>query len=108
MKKTKLNGGEITAYIITLLLWLGGLTMIVLYTIAMNLPRLDNPLRNANNDFAADLQMSWLIFGSLLILLGSIISAIVLAVHGAKAEVISEKSARRQQRLALEETNELE
>ena len=68
----------------------------------MNLPNINNGLRAADNTFAKTMKMSFLVFGSLLLVFAAILSAITLAVNGQKAEVIAEKKARRQQRLSLE------
>lgn len=102
MKKSNISGGELTLYILYALIALGGLTLVVLNIIGMNLPNIGNPLREADEAFTATMKMSFLLFGSLLIVLAGILSAITLAVNGAKAEVIAEKKARRLQRLSLE------
>lgn len=102
MKNKKIKGGELTLYIIYAVLALGGLTLIVLNMVGMSLPNINNALREADNTFAKTMKMSFLVFGSLVLLLAAILSAITLAVNGQKAEVIAEKKARRQQRLSLE------
>ena len=94
-------GGELIAYIIFGLIAVSGLVLVI-HVISMNIANITNDLREANEAFAATMKMNWLVFGSLLIVLAGILTAIVLAVHGQKAEVIAEKKARRQQRLSLE------
>lgn len=108
MKNKKISGGELTLYIIYLLIGLGGVTLAVLNIIGMNIPNIENPLRLADESFAKTMKMNFLVFGSLVIVLAGILSAITLAVNGAKAELIEEKKARRQQRIALEDASELE
>lgn len=102
MKTKKIGGGELTLYIIYAVIALGGLTLAVLNIVGMNLPNLQNVLREADGKFAETMKMNFLVFGSLLIVLSGVLSAITLAVNGQKAELIAEKKARRQQRLALE------
>lgn len=91
MKNKKISGGELTLYIIYLLIGLGGVTLAVLNIIGMNIPNIENPLRLADESFAKTMKMNFLVFGSLLIVLAGILSAITLAVNGAKAELIEEK-----------------
>ncbi len=102
MKNKKISVGELIAYIVFALIALSGLVLVILHVISMNIANLNNDLRQANEAFAATMKMSWLVFGSLLVVLAGVLSAIVLAVNGQKAEVIAEKKARRQQRLSLE------
>ncbi|MFA5486181.1 MAG: hypothetical protein WC275_03775 [Bacilli bacterium] len=106
-KKDKVT--ELILYITYGLIALAGLTLVVLHIIGMNLENLSNALRTADESFAKTMKMSFLVFGSILIVLAGILSAITLAVNGQKAELIEEKKARRRQRLALEEdSGELE
>ncbi len=102
MKNKNIKVGELIAYIIFGLIAVSGLVLVILHVISMNIANITNDLREANEAFAATMKMNWLVFGSLLIVLAGILTAIVLAVHGQKAEVIAEKKARRQQRLSLE------
>lgn len=108
MAKKKINGKELTLYIIYGLIALGGLTLIVLHIISMNIPNLDNALRVANENFARSMKMDFLVFGTLLVVLGAILSAITLTVNGNKAELEEEKRARRRQRMEFEDFSELE
>lgn len=108
MKNKKITGGELTLYIIYAVIALGGVTLAVLNIIGMNIPNIENPLRLADEAFAKTMKMNFLVFGSLLIVLAGILSAITLAVNGAKVELIEEKKVRRQQRIALEDASELE
>lgn len=102
MKKKNISVGELVAYIIFGVIALGGLVLIILHIVSMNLANIANDLREANEKFAATMKMDWLLFGSLLVVLAGVLSAIILAVNGQKAEAIAEKKARRQQRLSLE------
>lgn len=102
MKNKKISNGELTLYLLYGLIALGGLTLIVLNIVGMNLANINNPLRQADNTFAAKIKMSFLVFGTLLMILSAALSAITLAVNGQKAELAAEKRARRQQRLSLE------
>lgn len=94
---------EIILFIGYGLIALAGLVLVILHIIGMNLDNLSNVLRTANEKFAQTMKMSFLVFGSLLIVLAGILSAITLAVNGQKVELVEEKKARRRQRLALEE-----
>lgn len=102
MKNKKISSGELTLYLLYAVLALGGLTLIVLNIVGMNLANINNPLRQADNTFAETMKMSFLVFGTLIVVLSAVLSAITLAVNGQKAELAAEKRARRQQRLSLE------
>lgn len=108
MKDRKISGGELTLYIIYGVIALGGLTLAVLNIIGLNIPNIENPIRQADEAFATAMKIDFLIFGSILLVVAGILAAITLAVNGNKAELVEEKKARRQQRIALEEDTELE
>ncbi|MDY0214933.1 MAG: hypothetical protein RBS24_05430 [Bacilli bacterium] len=95
---------EIILYVLFGLIALGGLTLIVLDFVGMSLSNVNNVIRVANNNFARTMKMTFLVFGSLLLVLSAVASAITLAVNGQKAELIEEKKARRRQRMELEDT----
>ena len=108
MKNKKIGSGEITLYVVFAIIALAGLTLAALNIIGMNIANIDNPLRVADEAFAAVMKMDFLLFGSLLIVVAGILFAITLSVNGSKAELIEEKRIRKQQRMALEEGTELE
>lgn len=102
MLKKKEKVTEIVLYSIYGLIALGGLVLIVLDLIGMNMPNLTNPLRTANENFMGTMKMSFLVFGTLLFIFAAILAAITLTVNGHKVELIEEKRARRRQRMELE------
>ncbi len=108
MAKRKIDGGELALYIIYGVIALGGLTLVVLHMIGMNIANIENALRVADETFAKTMKMSFLVFGSLLVVLAGILSAITLAIYGNRAELDEEKRARRRQRMALEDFSDLE
>lgn len=108
MAKRKNNGGELTLYIVYAVIALAGLTLAVLHIVGMNITNIENPLRVADETFTDKMKMSFLVFGSLLVVFAGVLSAITLAINGNRAELEEEKRARRRQRMALEDFSELE
>lgn len=106
MKKRKINTAELVLYIIFGLVAAGGLTLVTLGMIGEYINVHHNVLRDADKAFAETMKMSFVVFGSLLVLVGAIATAITLATYGHRAELESDRKARRLQRLALEDNQE--
>lgn len=110
MTKNKiiLSGGEITGYIISGLIALGGFTLAVLGIISRNLQNIANPLRQANDKLAEAITLGFQPLGALILLVGVILAVIVLLVVGKRVDVEEERQARRAQRFSLEQENQTE
>lgn len=106
MKKRKIEVAELVLYIIYGVIAVGGITLVTLGMIGEYINVAHNALREADVKFAEAMKMSFVVFGSLLALLGAVLSAITLAVYGQRAELESDRRARRLQRLALEDAQE--
>lgn len=107
MKKRNVTTGEIVLYVLFSLLAAGGVTLITLGFIGNNLADVDNVLREANKAFAGAMKINFEVFGSLVLFLAAVLSAITLAVNGKRVEVAEEKRARRAQRLQLEDNSDI-
>lgn len=106
MKKRKINTTELVLYIIFGVVAVGGLVLVTLGMIGEYINVHHNVLRDADKAFAEAMKMSFVVFGSLLVFVGALAAAITLATFGHRAELESDRRARRLQRLALEDAQE--